>query len=293
MQLGSLLIVSRPRPFSRQHSRRRSNELPAQPFSFRQAWLRFSDMSATEYDQLLVGLAAAGAVAAYLSQPLLRFIPSLALVIAGEVVVLALAGGAFLRVFSRRPYMLAAQVGILLFGVLALVVNAFLAIDQSAWNERRCTRIQGAMLHPTANTRSDLPSLFQALGCQPQGKEPRDPDYQASRSDPPVWSEEVSHAQFLDRQLANELPLYGERTAANRANDRRCLFLENDMLSAQPRKPNGAALFQAFGCRPQGEGSVMVPPSKVDLAEVSKRHRAGPPPDVPQGSGRPASSGAR
>jgi hypothetical protein len=43
------------------------------------------------------------------------------------------------------------------------------------------------------------------------------------------------------------------------ANDRRCLALQRDILSAQPRKTNAVALFQAFGCRPQGPGSVYAP----------------------------------
>jgi len=54
-------------------------------------------------------------------------------------------------------------------------------------------------------------------------------------------------------------------------NDRRCLALQRDILSAYPRKPDGPALFQAFGCRPQGEGSVMVPPSNAKLAGSRKR----------------------
>lgn len=55
---------------------------------------------------------------------------------------------------------------------------------------------------------------------------------------------------------------------ADRANTRRCLALQRDMLSAQPRKPDGPALFQAFGCRAQGEGSVMVPPTRGELAHA-------------------------
>jgi len=42
------------------------------------------------------------------------------------------------------------------------------------------------------------------------------------------------------------------------ANDRRCLALQRDILSADPRNENGIALFVALGCRPQGEGSVFA-----------------------------------
>jgi len=44
------------------------------------------------------------------------------------------------------------------------------------------------------------------------------------------------------------------------ANDRRCLAVQRDMLSARPRRADGPDLFQALGCRPQGEGSVYAPP---------------------------------
>jgi hypothetical protein len=43
------------------------------------------------------------------------------------------------------------------------------------------------------------------------------------------------------------------------ANDRRCLALQRDILSARPRRSDSPDLFQALGCRPQGEGSVYAP----------------------------------
>jgi hypothetical protein len=46
------------------------------------------------------------------------------------------------------------------------------------------------------------------------------------------------------------------------ANDRRCLAIQGDMLSARPRRSDGPDLFQALGCRPQGEGNVFAPPPK-------------------------------
>jgi hypothetical protein len=47
---------------------------------------------------------------------------------------------------------------------------------------------------------------------------------------------------------------------SDRANDRRCLAIQRDMLSARPRRADNPDLFQALGCRPQGEGSVYAPP---------------------------------
>lgn len=47
------------------------------------------------------------------------------------------------------------------------------------------------------------------------------------------------------------------------ANANRCLAVQRDMLSARPARPDGPDLFQALGCRPQGEGSVYAPPRHV------------------------------
>ncbi|KQS48251.1 hypothetical protein ASG20_14195 [Sphingomonas sp. Leaf198] len=55
------------------------------------------------------------------------------------------------------------------------------------------------------------------------------------------------------------------------ANDRRCLAIQRDMLSANPRRDDGPDLFQALGCRPQGEGSVYAPLQKKK--ESVQRHR--------------------
>lgn len=43
------------------------------------------------------------------------------------------------------------------------------------------------------------------------------------------------------------------------ANDRRCLALQADMLSAKPALAHGPDLFQALGCRPQGSELVHFP----------------------------------
>lgn len=45
-------------------------------------------------------------------------------------------------------------------------------------------------------------------------------------------------------------------------NDKRCLAIQRDMLSARPRRSDSPDLFQALGCRPQGEGSVYALPRR-------------------------------
>lgn len=49
-------------------------------------------------------------------------------------------------------------------------------------------------------------------------------------------------------------------TSSAKANDRRCVAIQRDMLSARPRRHDGPDLFQALGCRPQGGGSVYASP---------------------------------
>lgn len=50
-------------------------------------------------------------------------------------------------------------------------------------------------------------------------------------------------------------------------NDQRCLALQRDMLSAHPRIGNSADVFQALGCRPQGQDRrIFVPPTDRERA---------------------------
>lgn len=45
----------------------------------------------------------------------------------------------------------------------------------------------------------------------------------------------------------------------DRANKRRCEAIQRDMLRSHPHRQDSADLFQAFGCEPEGEGSVYAP----------------------------------
>jgi len=57
---------------------------------------------------------------------------------------------------------------------------------------------------------------------------------------------------------------FGSADDTRAANDRRCFAIQQDMLSAQPRRSDGPELFQALGCRPQGEGSVFARSTKLE-----------------------------
>lgn len=49
------------------------------------------------------------------------------------------------------------------------------------------------------------------------------------------------------------------------ANDARCLAIQRDMLSAHRRMADGPNVFQALGCRPQGNGMIRVAPTDREL----------------------------
>lgn len=51
-------------------------------------------------------------------------------------------------------------------------------------------------------------------------------------------------------------PVMNASLSDSRANDRRCLAIQRDMLSSMPLRSDGPDLFQALGCRPQGDGNV-------------------------------------
>ena len=51
----------------------------------------------------------------------------------------------------------------------------------------------------------------------------------------------------------------GVADAAIQANIRRCALIQQDMLAASPSRNDGPDLFQALGCKPQGDGTVHFP----------------------------------
>ena len=48
-------------------------------------------------------------------------------------------------------------------------------------------------------------------------------------------------------------------------NDKRCLSIQRDMLSAHRRIEDGPDVFRALGCRPQGSGIIRVKPTDREL----------------------------
>lgn len=163
--------------------------------------------SSKQYERLIIGLAPAAAVGVFVVQPVMRFTRPMGLLVAGEVLVLALTAGAFLSVYSRSRRSAFLQIILILMAGAFIFFGAILAAGRSDWNDRRCYKIQAAMLRPVSGGRTDLPELFQALGCQPTDSEPRDPSYHPSKANPPSWAEEQAHEAFLERKLDEQLSL--------------------------------------------------------------------------------------
>lgn len=164
-------------------------------------------------DALLFSLASIGAVAAYTFQPFQRFAPPQGL----------LTGGLFL-VFGITPLVVArhSRVGkelvwvalpLLVLATAILMFTARDAFKQNNWNDRRCRRIQQAMLKPGSTTRSDLPELFTALACLPQGSAPKDPTYHPSRGRPPNPMAILAHQAFIQNALEAEVQVDRANTA--------------------------------------------------------------------------------
>ncbi|MEG3176634.1 hypothetical protein U1872_10370 [Sphingomonas sp. RB3P16] len=159
------------------------------------------------FDAGLVGLAAVAAVAAvaaYVFQPAQRFVALEHLFLGGMLLIMGLLPATVFRRRDPPRVYLWMVAGVIASGAVVLFFAANDAVDQSEWNDQRCIRVQSAMLHPTGRTRTDLPNLFTALGCQPQGSAPRDPTWTGVRAGgpPPTRKAVAAHERFM-RQAAD------------------------------------------------------------------------------------------
>lgn len=156
------------------------------------------------FDAGLVGLAAVAAIAAFVFQPVQRFVAPEQLFLGGMFLIMGLLPATVFRKRGMPQVVLWGVAGVMAFGAFVLFLAANDAVDQSNWNDQRCIRIQTAMLHPTGRTRPDLPDLFTALGCRPQGTAPRDPAWKevGPGGPPPTREASDAHERFM-RQTAD------------------------------------------------------------------------------------------
>lgn len=87
-----------------------------------------------------------------------------------------------------------------------LLIAGIDAGSKSDWNDRRCLRIQNAMLRPTSSTRDDLADVFTAMQCRPQGGAPK-PIYTVGKGEMPDDERLAAQAAYEERALANEVHL--------------------------------------------------------------------------------------
>ncbi len=72
---------------------------------------------------------------------------------------------------------------------------------------------------------------------------------------------------------------FADASTELKANDKRCLAIQRDMLSAHPRISDGPGKFQALGCRPQGTDTrIFVPPTDRERAAGKALPHGGYPP---------------
>ncbi|WP_426255823.1 hypothetical protein [Sphingomonas sp. DC2300-3] len=90
---------------------------------------------------------------------------------------------------------------------------------------------------------------------------------------PPRWSIASAVIGLVLFVIAGAilLPATSNAAAAAKANERRCLAIQKDMLSSLPLRANDADVFQALGCKPQGAGSVYADRPDDDLMSTLER----------------------
>ena len=91
-------------------------------------------------------------------------------------------------------------------------------------------------------------------------------DHHANSTEPSRWTIVMMVASILLFCAGAGTINYAARHAEQsiRANQARCLAIQQDMLSAHPRRSDGPDLFQALGCQPRGEGGVAAPPTAME-----------------------------
>lgn len=102
------------------------------------------------------------------------------------------------------------------FAACLLFLTGTDAMKRSDWNDERCYRIQKAMLHPGPTTRSDLPDLFQALQCRPQGDGPILEERPGSTADAQRLAQVQKEREALAREVSVDA-IAAERPQASKA----------------------------------------------------------------------------
>jgi hypothetical protein len=154
-------------------------------------------------DAVLFGVVSIAAVAAFVFQSVERFANREHLFLGGMFTIFALLAIMSYRVFRGPVIQLYGAMIVLGFSACLLFLTGTDAMKRSDWNDERCYRIQTAMLHPSPTTRTDLPDLFQALQCRPQGDGPLLKEQSGSTGD----AQRLAHVQEEREALEREVPV--------------------------------------------------------------------------------------
>lgn len=132
-------------------------------------WEPGTDSHLKALDAILFGVVSIAAVGAFVFQSVERFADREHLFLGGMFTIFALLAVMSFRIGRGPVIQLWGSMFMLAFAAFLLFLMGSDAVRRSDWNDRRCLRIQEAMLHPGPKTRTDLADVFTALQCRPQG----------------------------------------------------------------------------------------------------------------------------
>lgn len=165
-----------------------------------------SDADHKTLDTVLVSFVSIAAVSAYVFQPIEKFANYRLLFVGGQLVVFMLIAAMMFRLRRGPVIQLYGAIVMLTVAAIFLLFAGIDAGSKSDWNDRRCLRIQDAMLRPTSSTRNDLADVFAAMQCRPQGGAPK-PIYKVGRGEMPDAERLVAQQAYEERALASEVDL--------------------------------------------------------------------------------------
>ncbi|KIU29305.1 hypothetical protein SR41_04670 [Sphingomonas melonis] len=144
------------------------------------------------------------AVSAYVFSSVEKFADREMLFIGGMFIVFALIAALTVKIRRAPVVQVWGVMGMLVFAACLLFMTGSEAITRSDWNDRRCLRIQEAMLRPTSTTRDGLAEVFSALQCRPQGKGPISPNRGINGPPPPPPSSNAPSFEAVQRRALIE-----------------------------------------------------------------------------------------
>lgn len=169
-------------------------------------WEPGTDSHLKALDAILFGVVSIAAVGAFVFQSVERFADRRDLFLSGMFTIFALLAIMSFRIGRGPVIQLWGSMLMLAFAACLLFLTGTEAVRRSEWNDRRCYRIQQAMLHPGSTTRTDLADVFAALQCRPQGLGPSVAK-RADGSDKPEEQRQAENELARQRAVQQEVAI--------------------------------------------------------------------------------------